>query len=299
MRRVLLAPGLVLSIVAAAPAQDAPPPAFDWISILNMPFYPASGGLMVRDLQLLLLPAGTTTGQLLVQRGAEVLLRDPLAIQTTEYPAVFVLSRTNPGGLTLAQAGDLTMAFQVGDRTITEVPLTLTQVAGGDAYNPTRTWVRDGPWRTLAFIAVPTDQPTTALRVCWWSSIREFASRAPGGVTARIRRGTTEVGRTRGPLHVSDNDWQHRCADLSVPPAERTLLNMAGLTDGSYTLALEADGGVVVKRFPFTVRGGQIAPHARSAVDYSPSTAHLPPRAILRSGNRHALFTISWLEATR
>ncbi len=148
MRRVLLVPALALSFAVAAPAQEAPPPAFDWISILNMRFYPAMGGFMVSDVQALLLPAGTTEGLLLVQRGGATIARDQLSVRpAADVPAVSIAERTSPGGFAIAQAGDLTLAFQVGGRTLTEVPVTLSQVAGGDAYNPTRTWVREGPWR--------------------------------------------------------------------------------------------------------------------------------------------------------
>ncbi len=103
----------------------------------------------------------------------------------------------------------------------------------------------------------------------------------------------------RGPVIVSSDDWQYLCVDMSVMPAARTMLNLAGLTDGSYLLSLDGDGGAVVKRFPVTVSGGQIAPHPRSAPGFAPGTAHLPPRAILRSGNRDGFFAISWLEAAR
>ena len=298
MRKALLVPALTLSLTTAAAAQDAPPSAFDWVSVLNMRYYPPIGGFMVSDLQALLLPAGTTEGLLLVRRGSETIARDPLRIRPPgDVPAVSIAERTNPGGFVIAQAGDLTLAFQAGGRTLTEVPVTLSQQAGGDAYNPTRTWVREGPWRSLAFIAVPTADATAPLRFCWWSATRELPNRAPGNVTARTLRGTSEVARMRGPLHVSEDDWQYRCSDMSVSPAARALLNLAGLTDGSYTMVLEADGGAVVKRFRFSVSGGQIAPHPRSAPGYTPSTGHLPPRSILRSGNREAMFTISWMEA--
>ncbi len=300
MRRALLFPALVLSLTTAAPAQDAPPAAFDWISILNMRFYGPTASFMVRDLQALLLPAGTTEGLLLVQRGSETIARDPLRISPPgDVPAVSIAERINPGGFNIAQAGELTLAFQAGGRTLTEVPVTLSQQTGGDAYNPTRTWVREGPWRSLAFLAVPTADASVPLRFCWWSATRELPSRAQGVLTTRLLRGTAELARARGTATVSQDDWQHLCRDLFVMPADRVMLNLAGLTDGSYSLVLEAERGAVVKRFPFTVSGGQIAAHPRSAPGYTPSTAHLPPRSILRSGNRSAMFSISWLEAAR
>jgi hypothetical protein len=295
MRPVSAVAAAALVLASTSVAQQPPPSALDWVSLLDQRYYPNTGGFLLDGLVLALPPAGATAVELVFARGGQTVVTVPLQIQPfSDLPAFANLRGGGPTQLG-EQPGDYTVSLRVGGQALTEMAFTITLVQGGDTYNPTRTLSRDGPWRTLAFIAVPAQAPpSTALRFYWWAADRELPNQTQGRVTVRMKRGTQEVAAAR-PTFVSAPDWRQYSVDLRAGNANLTL---AGLGDGAYTVTLEGENGQVFRSFPVTVSGGQIAPHPRSLPTATPRTAHMPPRAVFVDRNgRATLMAVYWLEA--
>lgn len=306
MRRILrfVLPFVGLTtLVAQAAAAQAYAPAVDRASLLNMRYYAQSGGFMVDDLQVVFPPADASAGELTVTNGAgETVASIPLDLRAwPDWPAFGELAARGPGIVHLNAPGDYTMTVRLGDDVIGTLAYTVTAAGGGDPFNPQKTYVREGPWRSLAYLAAPAERPDEALVFNFWTSLREIGAERQTRMALRLTQGGTEAAVSRSDVVASSPNWQGFSQPL-VKPDKKSAFTLADLTgrNGAYRLTVLADGKPV-KSYALTVAGGQVQAHPRSALPTAPSADFLTPRRINTSsgsGSRYVMEHVFWMETT-
>jgi hypothetical protein len=202
---------LLLLIVTSATAQTYRP-AIEHESLLSMRFYEATGGFLVEGLEVVFPPASTEQATFTITKpGGEVVATVPLRFEKLEnFPAfgIFRPASGNPRTVRVAQSGDFIMAVKIGNETITKVPFSLKEQVSSDPFAPGKTWVREGPWRDLAFLSTITNDPSAFLEFNWWMSTRELpAGMKQPKVTVHFLVNGKEIAASRGPVVPDTLDW--------------------------------------------------------------------------------------------
>ncbi len=294
---------LGLLLFAAWPAQaQTYAPAVDAVSLLGMRYYAHSGGFMVEGLQLVFPPADDLEGELTVANAAgETVARVPLNVRRwSEWPAFAVLAPVGPGIAHLNAPGAYTMTVRLGGDVVGELAYTVTAEGGDDPFNPQKAYFREGPWRTQAYLSAPSEKPDEALRLNYWTSLREIGADGQITISLRLTRGGAEVAHSRSDFVASSPNWQYFSHRLVKPDGTKNF-TLADLTarDGAYALTLLA-AGKAVKTYAFQVDGGKVQPSPRSALSAEPRGDFLTPRRIntsAGSGSRYFMEEIFWIEA--
>ena len=250
IRRALkLLPMLGLLLTAALPgAAQSYEPAIEYQSLMNLRFYEADGGFLVEDLQLVFPPSGIQKATFVIARpSGEEVATLPLRFEQMDFP-VFgsLLPDGVPGNVLVGQAGDFVMSVKIGGKIITSLPFSLKELTSSDPFKPGSKFVREGPFRELAYLSVEPDDPNGEVKFNWWMSLRELpaASKRPR-VTIHLLGGGKELAVSRGPVVPSSDDWQffqHHQLNMPTLPRNRwlTLADLASLK-GPVTLVVKAD----------------------------------------------------------
>ncbi|MEK6324130.1 MAG: hypothetical protein AABN33_21035 [Acidobacteriota bacterium] len=292
--------------VTLAGASQSNAPAIEYQSLLNLRYYEAHGGFLVDYLQIVFPPQGNQKLVFVITRktGEEV-ARVPLRIESLrEFDTFRLLQPAGvPGVIRLGQQGDFVMAVKVGDRAITTLPFSLKEEKSADPYNPKKTYVREGPWRDLAYFSSPIDNPGAPIKFNWWVSLREL----PAGVsrplcTIHVIQGGQEIAATRSPVVPGYVDWQFYKTELIQPKGlGGGWLTLAALTkrDGELTIVIKVNGQPV-KSYRAEVRGGQFQRLARNQMEFEPHTDFIAPRLIDISrdgGCEYCMLDLLWVKA--
>jgi hypothetical protein len=276
----------VLAFPAIAAAQ-ANKPAIEYQSLLNMRYYEPNGGFLVDNLQLVFPSQDIQKLSFVIMRkSAEEVARVPLRTERLRSFDAFRLARPDgvPGVVRLEQAGDFVMTLMVGDRAITSLPFSLKEDKSSDPYNPKKTYVREGPWRDMAYFSSPIDKPDVPMKFNFWMSLREL----PAGVkrpmvTVHLLLGGQEIATTRSPVVPDYYDWQFFKVELVQSKGVGAVqwLTFASLTkrDGELTVVVKANGQPV-KSYRAQVRGGQPVRLMRNQMEVEPHTDFIATRLI-------------------
>ncbi|HEX8118218.1 MAG TPA: hypothetical protein VF521_13165 [Pyrinomonadaceae bacterium] len=308
MRRIALFVCIVAAACGAAAGQaQTYKPAIEFQSFMQLRFYEERGGFLVEDLEVVFPPAGSKKATFIVTRAsgaaaASVPLRleSPLAAYTMfgRYVPDGV-----PGNANVGEPGDYVLSVQVDGQAVTTLPFSLKKESNNDPFNPRTTFVREGPWRDLAYFSDRTEQPGSNLRFNWWTSLRELPAGTPQRalVTLHITQGAQEVAATRGPVVVSQTDWQFFSQEfevLGVKPVHWLTLADLLKKDGEYTVVAKVNGKPF-KTYRAEVRGGQLQRHARNALDTQPHTDFISPRMVDTSAgttSRYVMLDTYWVK---
>jgi hypothetical protein len=284
-------------------------PAIEHESLLSMRFYEATGGFLVEGLEVVFPPAGDVPATFMITKpSGEVVASVPLRLERLEkFPAfaVFRPAAGNPGNVKVAQTGDFVMAVKIGNETITKLPFSLKEETSGDPFKPGKAWVREGPWRDLAFAATITDDPEAHLQFNWWLSTRELpAGMTRPKVTVHVLNNGKEIAASRGPVVPDTLDWYfYERHELYMPTLPKnkwlTLADLTKLT-GEIAFVVKANGQPV-KTFKTQVQGGQLRGLEQSRLGYEPNTSFIPPRYVDLNDRSRSDFTMRdmiWLKKT-
>jgi len=184
----------------------------------------------------------------------------------------------------VAQSGDFVMAVKIGNEMITKLPFTLKEQVSGDPFNPGKTFVRDGPWRDLAFLAVLNDEPDAHLQFNWWMSTRELpAGMQRPKVTVHVLANGKEIAASRGPVVPDTLDWYfYERHEMYMPtlPKNRwlTLADIVKL-NGEIALVVKANGQPV-KTYKTRVAAGQLQRIEQNRLGFEPRTSFISPRYV-------------------
>ena len=301
-----LRPTLALAaLLLAAPPAAAQRPGVDMLSLLNMPFHPGPGGFSARDVVLVFPPPGADVRLALADATGRTVHEVPFDVQPFDAFPVFAGLRASQRdgdreSFSPGEPGPYTMSVTVDGEAVGSVAFTLAVEHSTDPFNPGSRWSADGPWRTLAHLSQRTDRPDESLGVGYWVSAEETAGRV-ASLSLSLRRDGTEVARSRSDFVIRDFGWRyfddhelvHAGEGVNRPPFTATDL---AARDGRYSLVLLARGEPL-KTYALAVGGGQIRPHAQSALDYEPRAGFLSPR--LLKSDRGSPYTVNawWAEA--
>jgi hypothetical protein len=303
LERLVTAVLLLLVSNAAASAQTYKP-AVEYQSLMNLRFYEADAGFLVDNLQLVFPPQGLRKAAFVITRagGAEA-ARVPLRFEPMEFPAFGRLVPDGvPGVVRLGQPGEFQMSVVVDGQAITTLPFSLKEQTSADPFRPGRSFVREGPFRELAYFSVVPDDPSAQLYFNWWMSLRELPNPKDGRVTIHLLVGGQEIAASRGPVVVSQNDWQFfGPKELSMPTLPRNKwLTLADATkrDGEVTLVVKSNGQTV-KSYKTRVAGGQLQRLPQNALGSQPAASFISPRFVdMSSGSNsnYKMFEMYWVK---
>ncbi|WP_412063567.1 hypothetical protein [Rubrivirga sp. IMCC45206] len=294
------------------PADGAPMPALDFVSLLDTRFYPTAGQFGIGEAFLLFPPPGLVEREEI--QGAFV-IRDAsgnVVVHTT-------IGRAEPTGATAiaklkGRAGvvsDVNRPVEAGKRytfdvelygdVVGSMPFTVSQSSNGDPYNPVTAMALEGPWRTHAYFEHEAERPDYRMHFHAWISPDEMPPNTIAEVS--VRRGGREVA--WGARHAQlQYGWGHTEFVLYTPDsrgtqygqanANRTLWTIQDVTPGEYEVVIRSEAGPFRT---FAVQGGDgaFAAHPRSALDYEPRKHFLGTRRLSGQNlNRaHALYWIA------
>jgi hypothetical protein len=263
-------------------------PAIEYQSFLQLRFYENQGGFLVEDLQVVFPPPRGQKATFVVARAnGQVVTTVPLRLEapldTFTAFGRFVPDGV-PGNARVGEPGDYVLSVQIDGQPITTLPFQMKREASNDPFNPTTTFVREGPWRDLAHFSHRPDVPDSHLEFSWWTSLRELPPGSPQRslVTVHILHGGQEIAATRSPVVVTQTDWQLFQQEFHFPEEKKVRwMTLADLTrrDGEYTVVAKVNGKPF-KSYKAQVRGGQLQRHPRNSLDTQPHTAFISPRLV-------------------
>ena len=308
MKKPILAVCIIIAASFAAAAQrPVNKAAIEYDSLMNMRFYEETGGFLVEGLEVVFPPSGASPATFVITKAnGEVISSVPLRLEPLEkFPAFGVLrpSPGNPGNIRVAQSGDFVMAVRLGNETITTLPFSLKLEVSSDPFNPSKKFVRDGPWSDLAYFSVITDDPAAMLHFNYWLSTREL----PRGlkqpkVTLHLLANGKEIATSRAPVVPDTLDWyfyERKELIVEATPKQRWLA-LSDLTkqDGEIVMIVKANGQSI-KSYKTRVVEGRLQTFERNRLDTEPRTAFISPRYVDLTDRSRSDFTMRdmfWLK---
>ena len=289
MRKTIFAACIVIAASLAVAAQGGSNrAAIEYDSLMNMRFYEETGGFLVEGLEIVFPSAGASPATFVITKtNGEVVSSVPLRFEPLEkFPAfgVFRPASGNPGNVRVAQAGDFVMAVRLGNETITTLPFSLKLETSSDPFNPSKKFVRDGPWGDLALFSVITDDASAMLHFNYWLSTRELP---PGmkqpKVTLHLLANGKEIAASRAPVVPDTLEWyfyERKELIVEATPKQRWLA-LSDLTkqDGEIVMVVKANGQPI-KSYKTRVVGGRLQTLERNRLDIEPRTVFISPRYV-------------------
>lgn len=302
--RKVLCLGLFMLASATAVWAQSYPPAAEYLSLMELRFYETRGAFLVEGVELVFPPAGVRDATLVISRpSGEMVTSVPLRVeQMGNYP-MFAMLKPNgvPGGADVGQSGEFVVSIRIGGKTVTELPFSMKRVDGSDPFNPQTEYLREGPWRELAFFSSRVDEPDSNLRFNWWMNLREMPAGVKNAhVSVHLMRGAKEIAASNSPVITSSNDWQYFHRELEEPSQPRKrYLTLTELTkqDGELTIVLKANGQPF-KTFRTRIVGGKLEGLPRNKLGFEPHTAFISPRYVDVSAgttSRYQMREMYWL----
>ena len=281
-------------------------PAIEYQSFMNLRFYENQGGFLVEDLEVVFPPSPGQKATFVVARAnGQVVASVPLRLEAplASYTA-FGMFKPNgvPGSAPIGEPGDYVLSVNVDGQPVTTLPFTMKREVGTDPFNPTTTFVREGPWRDLAHFSHRPEEPDSHLEFSWWTSLRELPPGSPQRslVTVHILHAGQEIGATRSPVVVTQTDWQFLYQEFETAGVKPIRwMTLADLTkrDGEYTVVAKVNGKPF-KSYTAQVKGGQLQRHPRNTLGTEPHTAFISPRLVdtsARTSSRYAMRDTYWI----
>ena len=308
MKKAIFTAWVVITASFAAVAQvGTNRAAIEYESLMNMRFYEETGGFLVESLEVVFPPSGASPATFVIMKSnGEVISSVPLRFEPLEkFPAfgVFRPAPGNPGTIRVAESGDFVMAVRLGNDTITSLPFSLKQEVSSDPFNPSKKFLRDGPWSDLAFFSVITDDASAMLHFNYWLSTREL----PQGlkqpkVTLHLLANGKEIAGSRAPVVPDTLDWyfyERKELIVEATPKQRWLA-LSDLTkqDGEIVMIVKANGQPI-KSYKTRVVGGRLQTLERNRLDIEPRTAFISPRYVDLTDRSRSDFTMRdmfWLK---
>src|SRR5687767_14461582 len=275
-------------------------PAIEYHSLMQLRFYENQGNFLVEDLEVVFPPPGLKKATFVVSRaGGGVVASVPLRVETPLANFnMFGMFKPDgvPGNANVGQPGDYVLSVQIDGRPITTLPFSMKREANNDPFNPQTTFVREGPWRDLAYFSDRVDEPGSNLIFNWWTSLRELPAGSPTRslVTLHITHGGQEIAATRSPVVITQTDWQYLYQEFHFPAEKQVRwMTLADLTkrDGEYTVTAKVNGKPF-KSYRAEVRGGKLQRHPRNDLNTQPHTDFISPRLVDTSSRSTSQYTM-------
>jgi hypothetical protein len=297
----------LLLVVPSATFGQLARPAAEYRSLLNMRFSEADGEFRVEGLQLVFPPAGDKLAVLTVNKSSgEQMFSLPLRFESHSSSPIFadLVPDGEAKAIKLRQSGDFVLIIVIGDDVVTRLPFTLKVEPNGNAYDPPKRFLREGPWRDLAYFSIPLDRATANVDFNWWMSLRELPIGMTNPLVAiHLMKDSREVARSRDRVVLNNDDWQFFTSELTrMTKTSSQQLTLADLNrrDGEYQLIVEANG-TPIKSYRVMVEGGRFQRVEQSRLDFEPHADFMSPRLLdtsARSDSRDLKRDVYWVRRT-
>jgi hypothetical protein len=286
--RMKITIAILLTLIHVTVASGQNMPAIEYESLMTMRFYEQTGNFLVENLEVVF-PSRTTASATfgLMTSNANPVASVPLRSDRLGYFPAFGLLKPaigNPGTVQVAKAGDFIMAVKLGGEMITTMPFSLKEVVSADPFAPGKKYVRDGPWRDLAFFSALPDDPAARIEFNWWMSTRELPSgmKSPK-VTIHLVANGKEIAASRGPVVPDTLDWyfyERKEMIMATQPQQRwlTVGDLQNIS-GEIAVVVKANGQPI-KSYKTKVQGGQIQRLDQNRLDFRPWTGFISPRYV-------------------
>jgi hypothetical protein len=278
--------------------------AIEYQSLMELRFYENQGGFLVEGLEVVFPPSASQKATFVITRpNGGVITEVPLRLETplASYTAFGMFKPNAVAGLApIGEAGDYVLSVNLDGQPITTLPFSMKREVSSDPFRPGTNFVREGPWRDLAYFSNRPEVPDSHLEFSWWTSLRELP---PGTknpmVTLHLMYGGQEIAATRSPVVPTQTDWQFLYHEFVLPATPVRWMTLADLTkrDGEYTVVAKVNGKPF-KSYKAEVRGGQLQRHPRNSLDTNPHTAFISPRLVdvsARTTSQYAMRDTYWL----
>jgi hypothetical protein len=290
---------LAAACVVVAGQTQTYKPAIEFQSFMQLRFYEEQGNFLVEGLEVVFPPAGSKKATFVITRASGAAVASvPLRLETPLASFTMFgmyLPDGVPGSANVGEPGDYVLSVQIDGQPVTTLPFSMKKESSSDPFNPRNTFVREGPWRDLAYFSSRTDTPDSHLDFNWWTSLRELPAGSPPRslVTVHIMYGGQEIGATRSPV-VTQTDWQFFYLEFETAGVKPIRwMTLADLTkrDGEYTVVAKVNGKPF-KTYTAQVRGGQLQRHPRNSLDTQPHTDFISPRLVDTSSRSTSSYTM-------
>lgn len=195
----------------------------------------------------------------------------------------------------LTEPGVYGLVFVIDGKPVTRFPFVLLETGGGDdPFKPEKTYAFDGVWRLFAYFTRETYSGEDVPQLNLWLGGLDMASpdTFQGYFMASLKRDGAEIAHSkRQTSFYSNGHFERRSTLLFEPHDDRGAPNavpigMDELTvNGAYTLDVtRAEDGALLRRFEFTVAGGEIQPLDRARLGYDQPLDFIVPR-VFKSGS--------------
>lgn len=281
---------VLLACLLAAPAfaQSPPPAALYGAYLSSVELREVSSGetyLQFQPSTFVFLPE---------RQGTVDLLRDSVTVATFDWASnagrapfyevgrPVLQSGASPYGYEIEQPGAYDLVYKIDGDAFWRFPFQVTAQTSGDPYNPGTTYRLEGPWRDHAYVLyAPDDRGRWDFK--FWLHPDDYDASGNGYVTVTPTGGASPVlfgGSPTQPMGaINSANWARKEFRLKRP-VQRTSdgrwftgrdyqHDAAPLADGAYTLTLHLSDEPV-RRYPFTVRDGEIVPTGLQAPGADP-----------------------------
>ena len=280
------------------------PPAVDYSSLMNMRFYEQSGGFMIETLPIIFPPNDDAKMEFeIIDANGKTLFTSNLRLQKLDNFKTFgILTANGPGIVHLKQTGGFIINIKTDGKVITHFPFSMTTESSSDPYNPSTLYLREGPWKSLAYFSFDPDNSDELIKFNWWTNLREIPNSKKAKITVSVMKGNSEIALSESPKIVSYKNWQAFNSILIFPDKKNTkhfTINELTKGDGVYSVILKADDKPF-KSFSFTVSKGKIDEIAQNDLNYSPHKDFIA-RGILDvssgSNSSYKVLQACWIKA--
>ncbi|MBL9186886.1 MAG: hypothetical protein JNK23_05365 [Opitutaceae bacterium] len=310
LRRPLL-PALFIAfgIALAAPlSAQNPTPVFEWESVLDTFCNGATGTVRFGDHVVVHAPDGAFRGDAaVVDSAGKTIARFPFFEDYKVRAAVFGrVQIKGPAEVQLAAPGNYTLVFSVAGKPATRLPFTLKAAASTpDPYNNARAFVFEGPWARYAHLTMKPSRDQLIPYLTLWVGGADLAGSAKQDMFAvsLLRNGSVIAYSKKAQGHIPAGHYRRAEITLFHPHedrqshAARAFTATDWLIDGSHELRVTRQSdGAVLRKFPFKVAQGAIAPLPRTQPDFTPRVEFITPRVVKKATNTFEVIEAIWLE---
>ena len=284
------------------------PPAVIFEGLMDSYFGQDDGFVVFGDYDIAFAPEGQVDAIVgVVNSDGEVLAQFPFYPDYKIREGVFGrIQVVGPADIQLTEPGLYTMVFVMDGEPITRFPFLLEQSGdGSDPFDPEKTYVFDGYWRTLAHITTGSvnDQPIPIFSV-WLGGIdmsspdtfQEFFEAdllRDGVLVAHAKKQTSSYG---------NGQFGRQEVIIYQPHDEKQAPNAIAFTmadmsvDGSYELNVSrVSDGAQLRSFRFEVSGGEIVPLPRTQLGYEPAPDYIVPRVTRKGSTVYEFEEVIWI----
>lgn len=254
-------------------------PVIDASSVYGMKTFTqnAQFGFLPDRYTLAFAPANIEQITMHVLQGETELTGGQLYATETPYPAFRMLRFQQPT-VELPEPGQYTIEFRHAGQPVSRFPFEIRKKAGGDEFNPTVTWQFVTPVDRMGNLTFSNSDNSHVWLNAWIAPDREAI---PMGAMLKIT--LSHNGKTVAhalDFKVQESFNARRGFKLMKPEGQgRSAFNKSDLLalNGTVTGKILLNG-TPIRTFEWTIAGGKITPHPRSAADFSPRTNYLLPR---------------------